>query len=296
MELLATMAFQEVQRRGWHFQPAHFYWPLNDLDFLRGNRELWTKPKLPPEIDWDLDAQLELAMRLSGYSGELADVRGGGNPAPGEFVWGHAFDGLDAYAYYGLLRELRPSRVVEVGAGISSALLKRATALNDNSSEVTLIEPEPRWNILGELPKHWQVVPSLVQDVDLDVFRQLGAGDVLFYDGSHCVRTGSDVNWMFFEVLPVLHPGVWIHVHDTFWPHDYWPKWIFDEGLSWNEQYFVQAFLMHNDAYRVRLSASMVHHHKREKLEDAFPGDISHTGSLWIEKVATADPSAQHST
>jgi hypothetical protein len=244
---------------------------------------------MPPEIDWDVDGQLDLAQRLSAYAAELADVRhlrDAGVPDPGEFVWGHAFSGLDAYAYYGLLRELRPSRVVEVGAGMSSTLLKRAIAANDAECEVTLVEPAPRWNVLGELPGHWEVLPSVVQHVDLDVFRALDAGDILFYDGSHCVRTGSDVNWMFFEVLPVLKPGVWIHVHDTFWPHDYWPKWVFDEGFSWNEQYFVQAFLMHNDSYRVRLSASMVHHYNRELLEECFPGAITDTGSLWMEKVA----------
>ena len=105
-----------------------------------------------------------------------------------------------------------------------------------------------------------------MHDVDPEVFTRLQPGDVLFYDGSHCVRTGSDVNWMFFEILPLLQPGVWIHVHDLFWPRDYWPEWVFDEGLSWNEQYFVQAFLMHNREYQVRFSASMIYNYKREML------------------------------
>ena len=286
LAVLSGMAFEEIQRRGWHLQPNHFYWPLNDLAFLRENPRLWTEAKLPLEIDWDVEGQLELAHRLAQYSGELADVRDGPGVRPGEFVWGEAFTGLDAYAYYGLVRDLRPSRVVEVGAGMSSNLLARGLAANGKSCEVTLIDPGPRWAVLGELPENWRVVPSLVQDVDPDVFARLQPGDVLFYDGSHCVRTGSDVNWLFFETLPRLAAGVWIHIHDIFFPRDYWDQWIFDEGLSWNEQYFVQAFLMHNSSYRVRLGAKMLHHYERSSLEKWFPSNIEDAGSLWLEKVS----------
>jgi hypothetical protein len=99
------------------------------------------------------------------------------------------------------------------------------------------------------------------------------------------VRTGSDVNWMLFEVLPRLSPGVWVHFHDIFWPHDYLEPWIFDEGLSWNEQYFLQAFLMNNEAYRVRLAAAMLRTFKEGLLND-FEGDTTAAGSVWLEKVA----------
>jgi hypothetical protein len=285
--VLQTMAFEELQRRGWHFQPNHFYWPLNQLEYLRGNRGLWIEPKQPLEIDWDLDGQMKLAQRLAEYSPELADVPDGAQQQPGQFTWTDAFSGLDAYAYYGLLRHLKPRHVIEVGAGVSSTLLARALVANGKPCEVTLIDPAPRWPVLGELPENWKVLPKLVQHVDVENFADLRAGDVLFYDGSHCVRTGSDVNWLFFEVLPVLAPGVWIHVHDVFWPRDYWEDWIFDEGLSWNEQYFVQAFLMHNESYRVRFAAKMLYHYERDALEKSFAGDIVHAGSLWMEKVAT---------
>ena len=35
---------------------------------------------------------------------------------------------------------------------------------------------------------------------------------------------------MFFEVLPRLAPGVWIHFHDIFWPLDYPAEWVLHEG------------------------------------------------------------------
>jgi hypothetical protein len=179
-----------------------------------------------------------------------------------------------------LVRDLQPEQVVEVGIGNSSKLLARALAANKKICAVTLIDPNPRWDVLGSLPEDWEVISSLVQNVDLDVFSRLRAGDILFYDGSHCVRTGSDVNWMLFEVLPRLAPGVWIHM-----PRDYSREWIFDEGLSWNEQYLVQAFLMHNDSYRVRLGSVMLDHYRGSLLRDLFPANRGGASSLWLQKI-----------
>ena len=194
---------------------------------------------------WTSTARSSSATRLAAYAAELDDVRDGPSGKAGEFVWENgSFPRADAYAYYGLIRELRPRRVMEVGAGSSSLVLARAVRANAQPCEVTLIEPEPRWARAGEDPKGWRVLPSLLQHVDLAHFDALEAGDMLFYDGSHCVHTASDVNWMLFEVLPRLAPGVWIHFHDINWPFDYPPGWTLDEGFSWNEQYLLQGFLM----------------------------------------------------
>jgi hypothetical protein len=181
---------------------------------------------------------------------------------------------------------LQPKRVVEVGIGVSSLLLARALAANEQDCNVTLIDPGPPWHVLGELPDTWRVEPSILQNVDPEAFARLEPGDILFYDGSHCLRTASDVNWMFFEVLPRVQPGVWIHIHDVHWPRDYAETWIFDEGLSWNEQYFVQAFLMHNRNYCPRLASAMAHHYQGDELADLFPTRIDNASSLWLEKVA----------
>lgn len=107
----------------------------------------------------------------------------------------------------------------------------------------------------------------------------------MFYDGSHCAGAATDVNWMLFEVLPRLATGVWVHFHDIFWPHDYPPEWIFNEGLSWNEQYLLQAFLMHNSDYRVRLAIAMLRRDRWRDLTTLLPPPLA-GASVWIEKVA----------
>ena len=284
LELVADMPFEELQERGWHVQPKHWAWPLNDLPFLRGNPELWRTKRMPQGVDWDLDGQVELIRRLGGYAAELADIPLGPEHQPGQFVWGNgAFGAGDVYAYYGLLRELKPRQVVEVGAGASSLVLARALEANGGDTRVTLIEPGPRWGVLGQLPEDWQLVETIVQKADVTIFDALGEGDVLFYDGSHCAESGSDVNWMFFEVLPRLAPGVWIHFHDIFWPLDYPAEWVLHEGLTWNEQYLLQTFLMHNDTYRVRLALGMLTVERWQVMQELFP-ERPFGVSVWLQK------------
>jgi hypothetical protein len=286
LELLRSVPFEEPQRRGWHLQPNHPDWPLNDVPFLRAHPELWLRETVPPEVDWDLDGQVELLRELGAFTGELADVPDGPPDRPGQFVWDNGtFARDDALAYYTLVRHLAPRRVIEVGAGWSSLVLAKAVAANRAPCDVTLIEPSPNRRVLGELPERWNIIEGLVQLVDVGMFETLEAGDVLFYDGSHCVRTGSDVNWIFFEVLPRLRPGVWIHVHDVLWPSDYAPSWVLDNGITWNEQYLAQAFLMGNLEFRVRLAVRMINALRPAEVASVFP-DGGPGGSLWIEKVA----------
>lgn len=286
LEVLRTMSFEDLQRRGWHVVPNHWAWPLNDVPFLRAHPELWLSRRMPADIDFDLDGQMELMQRIAAYAPELSDVPSGPDRSPGEFVWDNgSFGGGDAYSYYGIVRDLKPRRVVEVGAGSSTLVLSRALAANSGDASVTVIEPSPHWAVLGQLPKGWRVIPAVAQDADMGIFEELEAGDVLFYDGSHAVRTGSDVNWMFFEVLPRLAPGVWIHVHDIFWPGDYPVEWLLYEGFSWNEQYLLQAFLMNNPDYRVRLAVRMLWLDREQELAPLLPAG-GNGGSVWIEKVA----------
>ena len=58
------------------------------------------------------------------------------------------------------------------------------------------------------------MVVSPVEQVPVDTFLELGAGDFLFIDTSHTVKTGGDVVFLLQEVLPRLAEGVIIHIHD----------------------------------------------------------------------------------
>ena len=284
----------ELQRRGYHFQRADYYSALNDIAFLAANRDLWQQRPMPTGIKWQLDAQLELLRCISPYIAELGDVPFEPPPDAASYHWNNDFwRGTDALVHYSLLRHLRPTRIVEIGCGWSSLLMARALAMNDHdgspAKSVHQIEPYPRRELLAQLPASWTMEETLLQRASPASVEALGAGDVLFYDGSHVAKAGSDVNWFFFELLPKLAPGVVVHVHDIFCPADYPETWIFERGQTWNEQYVLQAFLMFNDEFEVLLAnAALVSEHRDEVVEllGSTPEEISGGGSVWIRRRA----------
>jgi predicted O-methyltransferase YrrM len=198
-----------------------------------------------------------------------------GNP---QFSW------LDARALFVLLREWRPARIIEVGSGYSTLLMHDvARRFLAGACSITAIEPYPR-PFLKTLAV--ELIEAKVQDVPLAVFETLGRGDVLFIDSSHVSKTGSDVNHLFFEIVPRLRPGVRIHVHDIFLPAEYPKDWVIGENRSWTEQYVLRALLMHSTHLRVVFGCAHAYYRHREALARALglaPEAVYGGGSLWLE-------------
>lgn len=297
--LLQKVGFRALQKLGFHLQRNDYYSPLNDCDFLEENADLWTPIETPPEIDWRLDEQLAMAREISPFLPELRDVPVQPPMDSSTFAWKNNFwENADALVQYGLVRARKPARYVEIGCGWSSLLLKQALARNaaeGRPARVTLIEPYPSAAIFRHLPPEWQVHKTILQRAPFELFEQLEAGDFLFYDGSHCSKVGSDVNWFFFKILPRLRPGVIIHIHDISLPDEYPQPWIFERGQTWNEQYVLQAFLMHNSAYKILIANRYLFHQRAKELETLYHKlQPVYGSSFWMQKLgaALASPSA----
>ena len=149
--------------------------------------------------------------------------------------WLPALDGL---ALYGLLAERNPRRYLEVGSGNSTKFARRAIDDHCLRTAVTSIDPQPR-ALVDTLCDN--VIRERLEDVAVDVFAGLEADDIVFLDGSHRVFTGSDVTVFFLEILPLLRPGVLVHIHDILLPRDYPPEWRY---RYYSEQYLLAAFLL----------------------------------------------------
>jgi hypothetical protein len=161
------------------------------------------------------------------------------------------------------------------------------TRFLDGACALHCIEPYPRAFLRAGIPGIASVDERPVQEVPLEFFDQLEAGDVLFIDSSHVAKTGSDVNHLYLKVLPRLRAGVRIHVHDVFFPYEYPREWVLDENRSWNEQYLVQALLMFSTGFRVRFGGCHAYARHRERLGEvlAHPkGKVYGGASLWIER------------
>jgi hypothetical protein len=187
------------------------------------------------------------------------------------------YNELDAFLLYMMLRQLKPARYLEVGSGLSVYYSSRAAAQNalgGRPMEMTCIEPHPSPSLSGS--PGLRVVAKEVQDVGLDIFRSLSAGDILFIDSSHTLRIDSDVAYLLLEVAPVLATGVNIHIADVPFPYNCpFPaeRWIFERTWPayWNEAMVLQALLCNNSRIEITMSLPLLRFHDERKLSRMMP-------------------------
>lgn len=157
-----------------------------------------------------------------------------------------------------MMRHARPNRVVEIGAGFSTAMmLDTVERFLDAPVSIEAIDPEPQRlrTLLRPGDERWLTLRvGLVQDMPTVSFTSLQPNDILFIDSSHVMKLGSDVSFLFFEVLPRLAPGVLIHLHDIAWPFEY-PVGHYQHGWAWNEAHALRLLLADSARYRVLLFA-----------------------------------------
>lgn len=194
----------------------------------------------------------------------------------------------DGIVLYALIRHFSPKRVIEIGAGFSSAVMLDTNELFMGGRIVfTFIEPfaERFFGLISDQDRtDTNIIEREVQDVDPAIFDQLEAGDILFVDSSHVVKTGSDVHYILFNVLPRLKSGVIIHFHDVFYPFEYPEDWVI-EGRNWNEDYFLRAFLSYNSAFEILLFSHYLHTHHRDAFKDMPLCYRNPGGNLWLRKL-----------
>jgi hypothetical protein len=276
------------------FVPAgHFYSPIVDAKAVASERErLWPAQPVVAGIDWNDAGHRQLLTEVFprflpwyDYPEKLQDEPGlvdfyTRNP---QFSW------MDARALFALLHAWRPRRIIEVGSGYSSLLIADVNRRwFESGMHVTCIEPYPRTFLKNRIDGLSRLIEGKVQGVPLGEFASLAAGDILFIDSSHVSKTGSDVNRLYFDVLPALAPGVHIHIHDIFLPHEYPQPWVIDENRSWNEQYLVRALLIYSSGFRVEFGCAYAFHTFPDLVIKALAHPKGHGyggGSLWLTKI-----------
>ena len=204
------------------------------------------------------------------------------------FFQNNFYAGADGRVLHAMLRLHRPERYIEIGSGFSSACaVDTIDRFLDGACEVTFVEPYPErlLGVLGERARSTRIYNVPVQSVPLEIFAELEAGDILFIDSSHVLRTGSDVCFELFEILPRLPSGVIVHIHDIGWPFEYSEQWILRQNRSYNEAYAVRAFLSGNPSWKVAFFNDYFAKFEGGRIRQSFPevsGEFG--GSLWLER------------
>lgn len=267
---------------------GHFYSPIvSKTELIEFEKKIWEEVDKDtiPGINLNLDKQLLLLKEFSKYYQEMPfkDEKTGSQ----RYCFNNgAYAYTDGIVLYSFIRHFKPKRIVEIGSGHSSAVMLDTREAFVNDINLTFIEPYPKY--LNKIIKDndraiCEVLERKVQNVPLSKFQKLERDDILFIDSSHVSKTGSDVNFEIFKILPTLNPGVIIHFHDVFYPFEYPKSWV-SEGRNWNEDYLLRAFLSYNDQFEIILFSHYIHQHHKEAFKE-MPLTYKNTGgNLWIRK------------
>nr|WP_294523454.1 class I SAM-dependent methyltransferase [uncultured Rhodopila sp.] len=277
---------REKQRIPAAFPAGHYYSPVVDPDIARPY--VARNRNLPPGAlsGIDVDPAPMLGFWRRNRAAMVAAPFGSGG---GRYSYINDYPPMDATVLYAMICEIKPRRIIEIGCGHSTlCMLDAADRAGLADLELTCIDPDSKrlLNLLrpGDVSRI-NLMHLPVQDVSLDLFASLSAGDILFIDSAHVLKTGSDVHFELFEILPALPAGVFIHFHDVVYPFEYPDGFIFERGYSWNEAYALRAFLMYNERFRIIFWGSLFAHVYPYEVGSVSPEFLLNTGgSIWIRK------------
>lgn len=254
--------------------PGHYYSTIpSKADVSRWAVAKWLQP---PEamagVDFNVDGQLAMLAALGPLTETVtfADDAGGAT----RFWWDNdGFSPGDATVLAGMLMHYQPKRVVEVGAGYSTAvMLDVSERYLAEPPHIVCMDPEPGRlrSVLRGDEARLTIHETIVQNLPIELFTTLEANDILFIDSSHVLKLGSDVSLLLLDVLPRLNPGVVVHIHDIATSFEYPLEW-YEEGRAWNEAPALRAFLAFNQAYEILYFCDYMNRFQTEAVARRMP-------------------------
>ncbi len=272
-----------LARVGFQLVYASYDSPIPDVAAIEPG--FFDEARPMPGLEFDVDRQIAFLEReLAEHCREFEPPLSASGAGPGRFhLRNGTYESVDAELLYAFIRRFRPERVVELGSGYSTLIIREALERDGADATDILRTYDPYRSSL--LPPESRVTPLRAQEVPDETFRALGAGDVLFVDTSHVVKVGGDVTRIVLEVLPQLEPGVIVHFHDIFLPYPY-SRGHLEDAHFWSEQYLLQAFLLGNGGWEVLIGAQAVARAFPQRLAAAIPsfGPEVSPGSFWMRR------------
>ncbi len=276
------------------FEPGHYYSPIPDLEEITANASrIFSKKKLPG-VDLNTDNQLTILNDLKNHYNSYLYKEN--SPAYEKLRYkkeGAWYRFSDCVFLHCMMLQFKPKNIIEIGSGHSSALMLDVNErFFNNEIKFTFIEPFPEERLLKIMTPDDQtrntIIRKKAQAVSEDHFKILKENDILFIDSTHTSKVGSDVNYLFLEILPILNPGVLIHIHDIFYPFELPKHWILENRWFWNENYLLHAFLLNNQDFEIVSFNSYLLQKDPDWFTKEMPECLTgkeDTGSIWLKKI-----------
>jgi hypothetical protein len=266
-------------RLGVYILPAHYYVSEPNIIELKRTVDLWAKPSAMSGVQVDLDEQIDNLRRVCApYQQEFY-----GNPhykhatdQPFRSGRSRFFGYIEAQVLHAVIRHYKPARIIEIGSGVPTYCTFQAISMNRKdtgvSGHILCIEAHPVDMIkhIAKTTDNVELIARPIQAVPLEYFRQLQPNDIVFIDSNHVVRSGSEVNFIVLEILPIIPKGVLVQFHDIYLPYDY-DREVLQNFIHPNETALVAAFLACNTRYKILFSLSMLHYARRHEMQSVLP-------------------------
>ncbi len=203
-----------------HVPLGHFYSPFpNVKEIVEKKGEIYEKRNNLEnylDISLNVENQIQLIEKISGFYDDMQLWKNNKEDPDIDckkmryYCNNYTFLYQDAYSLHGMLRIFQPKKIIEVGSGYSSAMtLDTNEYFLNHSMELTFIEPYPnRLKSILKPTDHINLIEEDLQNVSYELFEQLESGDFVFFDSTHVSKINSDVNYIFFEILPRLKSGL----------------------------------------------------------------------------------------
>lgn len=271
--------------------PGHFYSPIPSIEDIKAHEDsiFFSGKKSFGGIDLNEMGQLNTLEELGKFY-ELVPFSDDRLTNLRFFYNNPNFSYGEAVVLFCLIASKKPRKIVEIGSGYSSCVILDANEiLRGMDIHCTFVEPYPdlfRSLIKPEDFRYFTLHEKKLQESDTEIFSSLEKNDMLVVDSSHVVKTGSDVNFLFFEILPILKPGVLIHFHDIGYPFEYPKSWVY-QGRAWNEAYLLRAFLQYNQSFQIEFYNAFLSTFHSDLFIRSLPICRKNFGtSFWMKKIA----------
>ena len=274
------------------WEPGHYYSAIPDQEVALAIAEKSGKNTYALScVDLREDMQLALFDQLVPFMKESSFRNEEKTEGHRFFNKNTVYGYSDALFLESMIRHLQPSRIIEAGSGFTSALMMDVNEKYFGGRiKLDFIEPYPErlFKLLTDQDRQKVGIHVQgLQTMDISFFKNLEKNDILFIDSTHVAKTGSDLLFLFFEILPVLKSGVYVHFHDIFNNFEYLPfHYQQNRGFAWNENYFLRAFLMYNPAFEIILFSNFLDNKFRGHMESKMSDYPFFTGAqFWMKKL-----------
>jgi Methyltransferase domain len=265
-------AFLLGQRLGWDVLPRHFYSSIPDIPKLQRAQFWRTASSMIGVNGADLSSQMAflrecctpgLQQRLK--QSDIHHQAGQENGEPG------GFGPVEANFLFCYIATQRPPKIVQVGCGVSTAVILQAARETGYSPKIVCVDPFPSNYLLHlQNERFIELVTRPAEEVDLEILTDIGAGDLFFVDSTHAIRPGCEVNRIVLEILQRLPAGARVHFHDIWWPYDYQPS-LMTNLFFHGESTLLHAYMIGNSRYAIAVSLSMLHHGCPREMQSVLP-------------------------